>query len=132
MQEAGTGVCNMKKAMEPRKRRGALRRAVALLALLSLFSEPLPAAGDDTPADSAWRTMGSAGAVSQGEAVENTYILEISSGTRNGGGAADNVLFFSVFYTSEEGFSHTAIVMPGEDALKKGFENSLLFQYICG
>ena len=53
---------------------------------------------------------------SAGKAMSNTYILETSSGTRQGGGTADNILYFSVQYTDENGIRRDAIIMPGEDA----------------
>ena len=56
------------------------------------------------------------------EYVDNTYILEVSSGTRLGGGYADNVLYFSVYYTDSKGVKRNVIVMPGIDAVSNGFE----------
>ena len=63
---------------------------------------------------------------SAGKPMTNTYILETSSGTRQGGGTADNILYFSVQYTDENGIRRDAIIMPGEDAqqasLKTAYE----------
>ncbi len=46
------------------------------------------------------------------------YILEVSSGTRLGGGYADNIQYFSVSYTDTTGTRHTSIMMPGVDAVE--------------
>ncbi len=50
------------------------------------------------------------------------YVLEVSSGTRDGGGYAENVLYFAVHYTDVNGTKRSAILMPGEDALTNSFE----------
>jgi len=53
-------------------------------------------------------------------AGKNYYVLEVSSGTRLGGGYADNVLYFAVQYTDVNGTQRTAIIMPGLDGVSTG------------
>jgi len=45
----------------------------------------------------------------------NTYMLEISNGTQQGGGAAENVLYFVVHYTDTENTARSVVIMPGID-----------------
>ena len=54
----------------------------------------------------------------------NYYVLEVASGTRLGGGYADNVLYFAVHYTDVEGVQRNAIIMPGVDGVARGFETA--------
>lgn len=58
--------------------------------------------------------------VGNGKNVSNTYILEVSSGTRQGGGNADNVIFFAIEYHTGS-TRRTVVLMPGEDAIESGF-----------
>ena len=55
---------------------------------------------------------------------KNYYILEVASGTRLGGGYADNVLYFSVHYTDVDGVKRNSILMPGVDAVSDGFQTA--------
>ena len=57
--------------------------------------------------------------------VDRTYILEVSSGTRLGGGYADNILYFSVYYTDTKGVQRNTILMPGVDAVSNGYETAM-------
>ena len=106
-----------------------LRRiaALALIVLLGLQQLPghaLAAEGDETSAV-AWKTLDNTRkTASAGKAVENTYILEVSSGTRQGGGTADNVLYFIIHYTTDDGEQRSTVLVPGEDALSKGFDTA--------
>ena len=58
--------------------------------------------------------------VGSGKSVSNTYILEVSSGTRQGGGNADNVIYFAIEYHTGS-TRRTVVLMPGEDAIESGF-----------
>lgn len=61
--------------------------------------------------------------VSGGKNSSNTYILEVSSGTIGGGGTAENILYFAVYYTTSKA-KRTEIIMPGEDAVETGFRTA--------
>ena len=106
------------------RRRGLPGRGLAVLLLLLLCLELLPAGVKAAEGDTNlnWKTLESPGAVSPGTAVTNTYIFEISSGTRYGGGVTDNVLFFSLDYTTEAGLSRSVILIPGENEMGRGFD----------
>lgn len=62
--------------------------------------------------------------VSAGKAMENTYILELSSGTRQGGSTTDNIVYFSVWYTDTHGVKRSNIIMPREDAQQKSLQTA--------
>ncbi|MBQ9464987.1 MAG: hypothetical protein IJU67_06880, partial [Lachnospiraceae bacterium] len=100
-----------------------VRRAAALVLSLVLSLQFLPArarAAEDAPLE--WQTFGRPDeSLTQGTAAENTYILEVSSGTRLGGGAAENVLYFIVGYTTTDGSKRSAVLSPSEDAISVGF-----------
>ena len=113
----------MMKTIKRHRRHGVLRRVGVIALLLALCVQLLPAP-EAAAADLNWTATGENRQLSEGTAVQNTYILEISSGTRYGGGVAENVLFFSVTYTGTDGYSHTAILMPGEGALADGFKTA--------
>ena len=68
-----------------------------------------------------WKLIAADGAF-EGQAVKNTYIFEVSSGSRRGGGTADNILYFNICYTTTDGFSRSSILFPGVDALSNGFD----------
>ncbi|MBQ9719641.1 MAG: hypothetical protein IJV64_02995 [Oscillospiraceae bacterium] len=59
--------------------------------------------------------------MTQGTAAKNTYIFEVSSGTRLGGGAAEHVLYFIVGYTTTDGAKRSIVLSPSEDAISNGF-----------
>ena len=102
-------------------------RMVAVLLLLLLCLDLLPVAAraaDEGSAPLNWKTLESTGKASAGTAVENTYILEISSGTRRGGGVTDNVLFISVDYTTADNLSRSIILIPGENEMGRGFDQA--------
>ena len=109
--------------------RAALVRRIAALALILLLGlqqlpgHALAAEGDGTKTSAVtWKTLDDTRKpVSAGKAVENTYILEVSSGTRQGGGTADNVLYFIIHYTTDKQEQRTLVLVPGEDAISKGF-----------
>ena len=117
----------MMKTSSAGRRNGLGRSMVAMLLLLLLCLELLPVAAkaaDEGSASLTWKTMESAGKASAGTAVENTYILEISSGTRMGGGITDNVLFISVDYTTADRMARSIILIPGENEMGKGFDQA--------
>ena len=95
--------------------------ALALTALMGFQLLPGTARADET--DSMWKTLDNTQqTVSAGKAVSNTYILEVSSGSRLGGGPADNVQYFIISYTASDGQSRTVVLVPGEDAVSQGFK----------
>ena len=59
--------------------------------------------------------------VSTGKAAENTYIFEVSSGTRQGGEAADNILYFVLEYTTARA-KRSVVLMPGIDAVSESLD----------
>ena len=67
---------------------------------------------------------GSENPASAGTAVTNTYILEISSGSQKGGGTADNVLYFVIYYTSRNGDKRSEVIFPGKDGIKRGIDRA--------
>ena len=107
------------------RRLGFLRRicAFALILMLSLQLLPgLALAADDEESSSDWKTLDNTGkALSSGKSMTNTYIFEVSCGTRQGGGTADNVLYFIISYTSKDKQKLTAVLAPHQDALSDGF-----------
>ena len=112
----------MRKNMSGRS--GILRRVCAFAIVLILSLQLLPglslAAGDE---GSSWKTLdNSEKQASSGKAVENTYIFEVSCGTRRGGDAADNVLYFIISYKTVDNQKRTLVLAPHEDAVSKGFQ----------
>ena len=108
---------------------GFLRRVCAFALILMLSLQLLPGAaladddgGDGSGSGSEWKTLDNTGKpASSGKAVTNTYIFEVSCGTRQGGGTADNVLYFIISYTSRDNQKRTVVLVPHEDALTDGF-----------
>ena len=100
-----------------------VRRWVSLVLSLVLSLQLLPSgvrAADDAPLE--WRSFGRVESpMTQGTAAQNTYIFEVSSGTRLGGGAAENVLYFIVGYTTTDGAKRSIVLSPSEDAISNGF-----------
>lgn len=100
-----------------------VRRWVSLVLSLVLSLQLLPAgarAADDAPLE--WRSFGRVESpMTKGTAAQNTYIFEVSSGTRLGGGAAENVLYFIVGYTTTDGAKRSIVLSPSEDAISNGF-----------
>ena len=120
---------HLKKLIGKNRKTGFGRKAVAALLAFVLSCQILPAvtfADEDdgsstTSADLAWKTLaGKNDNVGSGRAVGNTYILEVTSGTRSGGGAAENVLYFAIVYTSR-GNTFTEFIVPPEDAVSRGY-----------
>ena len=112
----------MRKNIGGRSRR--LRRVCAFALILMLSLQLLPglslAAGEDA---GSWQTLdNSSKQASSGKAVENTYIFEVSCGTRRGGDSADNVLYFIISYKSADGQKRTLVLAPHEDAVSKGYK----------
>ena len=67
-------------------------------------------------------TAEDASPITGGSAVENTYMMEVCTGSVRGGGTADNVKYFVIYYTSgtgENAVRRSAVIFPGKDALKK-------------
>ena len=100
-----------------------VRGWIALVLSLALSLQLLPAtarAADDAPLE--WQSFGRVESpMTQGTAAQNTYIFEVSSGTRLGGGAAENVLYFIVGYTTTDGAKRSVVLSPSEDAITNGF-----------
>ena len=97
-----------------------LRRLTSVLLVLAMLFQLLPGSAKKAEAASASteKELGKFSKVGSGtNAGSNTYILEISSGTKSGGGAAENVLYFAVYYTTTDGMKRTAILCPTVDAL---------------
>ena len=103
---------------------GILRRvcAFALILMLSLQLLPGLALAADGDEGAAWKTLdNSLNRASSGKSVENTYIFEVSCGTRRGGDSADNVLYFIISYKTVDNQKRTLVLAPHEDAVSKGF-----------
>lgn len=95
--------------------------ALALSFALSIQLLPVSARAAEDAALS-WKPFGRSGApVSDGKEMTNTYILEVSNGSRLGGGAAENVLYFIVSYTTEDGVKRSEVLSPAEEGFKDGF-----------
>ena len=68
--------------------------------------------------------------VTAGTAATNTYMLEVSTGTVLGGGAADNVKYFIIYYTTETvgaddsvvTHRRSQVIFPGKDGVSKSLE----------
>ena len=107
-----------------RTRSGRVRRLLALTLALLMGLGFLPAPTRAAESDSSiWKTLDNTDkTVSAGKAMTNTYILEVSSGTRQGGGVAENVLYFIIHYTTGDGDQRTTVLVPGEDAISDGFD----------
>ena len=103
-----------------------LRRLMSVLLVLAMLFQLLPDSAVKAEASSGGtaKELGKFSRVGSGRNMTNTYILEISSGTRNGGGAADNVLYFAVYYTTTDNVQRTAILIPTVDALTNSFEQA--------
>ncbi|MCR4725412.1 MAG: hypothetical protein K5772_08260 [Clostridia bacterium] len=103
---------------------GKLKKRLAAFGLaVAVAASAVPAVpvyADQTPVS--WDIAQRAGTVSFGEAVTNTYILEVSTGTILKGGNADNILYFAVHYTTVNGKPRSVIIMPGTDGLQRGYE----------
>ena len=113
-------------AMKTRKRsvfgRGRfLRRLTSVLLVLAMLFPALPAKTAEASSSGTEKEIGKFSKVGSGTAKTKTYILEVSSGTRNGGGAAENVLYFAVYYTTVDNVKRTAILMPTIDALSNSY-----------
>ncbi|MBR6376257.1 MAG: hypothetical protein IKS05_00665 [Oscillospiraceae bacterium] len=67
---------------------------------------------------------GSESPASGGTAATNTYILEVSSGSRKGGGTADNVLYFVIYYTAQNGKKRSEVIFPGKDGIQRGIDKA--------
>ena len=100
--------------------------ASALAAVLAVTALPASVfADDDTPpaaSSTTWDILGKQARVSNGKAQDATYILEVSTGTNYQASVADNVMYFAVHYTDVNGKKRTEIIMPGIDAVERGFD----------
>ena len=90
------------------------RRLVALVLCLGLCLSLLPLtvlraeASDTTPAATGTEHMVRSSdetPVTGGTPMTNTYMLEVSTGSVRGGGTADNVKYFVIYYTTGTGES---------------------------
>lgn len=106
--------------------RRRVRSWAALVLSLALSLQLLPVgvrAVDNAPLN--WQSFGRAEKpVTDGKAVQNTYILEVSTGTRLKGAAAKNVLYFIVGYTTTDGVKRSVVLSPSEDAVSIGFDQA--------
>ena len=113
-----------------------LRRICAFSLILMLSLQLLPGlalAADDEEGSSDWKTLDNTEKpASSGKAVTNTYIFEVSCGTRQGGGTADNVLYFIISYTSKDQQKRTVVLAPHEDAVTRGFAEAEALARACG
>ena len=101
-----------------------LRRTAAFVLVMLLFLQQLSVLAHAADSEStAWKTIdGTLNTASAGSSRTNTYILEVSSGTRQGGGTADNVLYFVIHYTTTSGDQRSVILSPADDAVSAGFK----------
>ena len=107
--------------------RNAKRIVSAFLCLVMVFGF-VPQTGGGEAYALTWKPLGNT-SPNTGNYVKNTYILEVSSGTRLGGGYADNVLYFAVYYTDTNGTQRSVIVMPGVDAVSNGNTEAAAVSY---
>ena len=61
--------------------------------------------------------------VSQGTPVSNTYIFEVSTGTVKGGGYAETLEYFVIYYTAG-GKSRSAVIFPNFDGISRSVERA--------
>lgn len=112
------------------------RRMVALLLCLGLSLSLLPLtapraeAAETTPAVTATERSlrpSDETPVTGGTPMTNTYMLEVSTGSVRGGGTADNVKYFVIYYTTGTGESaktRSAVIFPGKDAMQKSMNTA--------
>jgi len=89
-----------------------LRRAAAFVLCFVMCLQQMPVlslADDWTNLEPANRRL------SQGRSVANTYILEITNGSRRDGDVARNVLYFALEYIDVNGMRRNVIVLPQQD-----------------
>ncbi|MBR0115045.1 MAG: hypothetical protein IJM11_07695, partial [Firmicutes bacterium] len=104
---------------------GRIRRTASLLLVFAVLLSAVPAeafAIDWFPVN---KTQDAAAAAPT--PTTNTYILEVSSGSRAKGTIADNVLYFVVSYTTGSGstaVSRSAIIMPNVDGISDGIDKA--------
>ena len=100
--------------------------ASVLSAVLAVTVLPASVFADDDTAETkrAWDILAGQKAVSEGKAQTATYILEVSTGTNTGAATADNIMYFGVYYTDVNGKKHTELIMPGIDAIERGYETA--------
>ncbi len=100
--------------------------SMLLLAVMLLSALPAEAfAADDGSGETAlaWKKLGgSEQKAGTGVTGKNYYILEVSTGTIRNGGAADNVVYFNLHYTTTDRKKHSTVLMPKLDALSNGYE----------
>ena len=105
-------------------------RITAVLLVLAMLLQLLPGTAREAEASSQpaaagqEKEIGKFSKVGSGQSKTDTYILEVSSGTKSGGGAAENVLYFAVYYTTTDGMKRTAILLPTEDALTNSLKQA--------
>ena len=115
------------------------RRLVALILCIGMcmtllpLTVPLAEASSTTPQDQPQQSSGTSEAtltvsssdeltVTAGTPLTNTYMLEVSTGSVRGGGTADNVKYFVIYYTTGTGNSaktRSVVLFPGKDAMRK-------------
>ena len=110
-------------------KRHVKKRIAAILLALAMVLQAVPvfAATIDT-VEGADKTYDLLPAVNQpvgkGWTAGQFYILEVSTGTNLRGGVADNILYFSVLYTTEQNVQRTVVIMPQQDGKSDGFERA--------
>ncbi|MBO6159465.1 MAG: hypothetical protein J6P72_09465 [Firmicutes bacterium] len=118
----------------PHKERPLIRRFLVFVLLAGMLAGLIPNMAADaaegeqnivqefgtTPLQTPVTAPLNASTVSEGVSA-NCYILEVSTGTTQGGTPIENILYFAVHYTAG-GSKHTEIIMPQEDAVQRGFE----------
>ena len=101
--------------------------AAALSAVLAVSAVPASVFADDdnnsnAAAGGTWDIVNGQAPLSTGKAQTAAYILEVSTGTNLNASVADNVMYFAVHYTDVNGKKRSEIIMPGIDAIERGYE----------
>ena len=122
-----------------------LRRLFALLLAIALSLQLLPqAAAEDihpptasetqeetspettepayVPPDPVEFSFSSEKPASLGSSMTNTYMLEVSTGSNRGGGTADHVKYFVIYYTDINSLKRSEVIFPGKDDMKKSMD----------
>ena len=108
-------------------RRAGIRRLTAFLLAALLCAQAFSgltvlAAGEPGAAGAvSWHDLDNRAALGSGQDVTNTYILEVSSGTKQGGGTHDNIQYFTITYRTGS-TRRQAIILPREDAVATSVE----------
>ena len=97
------------------KPRRALARGANRFAALLLAAALLLSGGIVLPQRAEAATYGDL----SGSLTDNTYALQISTGTVSASGnLADEILYFKITYTDTDGYTRSHLIFPGENALQ--------------